>query len=382
MKAYLIVEKDKKIEPFGEHPRQCLIGNKKLCDHQRETLLNLGIGYNIVRDLSGPELQEERIAFSESLYFTPEFLARFIAKARLLRGPVMCGMKKGVTTLRTAVNLQDTQDHGEYIEIPLRYFPSNSSKNPHVSFAIVDCDQFDCRVPVPEHMCGDCNGYAVPMTDTFAVQINHWVNLWVVNVLFALANVARIRKTSMVKLVPWKIFRNLNRKGKDCKIHKSAVVEASVIGNNVTIEAGAIVRASIVGDNVHIGNGVIVEESVLGAGCKILHGHILFSALLPGTFSVNQIISASLLGKDVFVSGYTPLADFRFDGENISVLVGGKRVDTGNRFLGCCLGNNVYLGPGCVVAPGRTVPNGSQVCLKEGVFKGSENDEGIQVIKR
>ena len=247
---------------------------------------------------------------------------------------------------------------------------------------VIDCDQFDCRVPTPSHMCGDCNGYAVPMTDTFAVQINHWINLWVANVLFVLANLARIKKMSKIVLLSWKVFRNLNKAGKNCKIHKSAIVEASVIGSNVTIEAGAIIKASVISDDVHIGNGVIVEESVIGTGCKILHGHILFSVLYPETFSVAGFISASLTGKDVFVGANVTLTDFRFDKKNVFVENNGCKEDSGNLFLGSCLGHGVYLGSGTIIAPGRAVPNGLRlVPAKDKVFtKYSQRKENVRVI--
>ncbi len=381
MKAYLLVDLDKKIEPFGEHPRECLVGNRKLYDYQKETLFKLGIDFNVVMDFPSGDFEEECIVFSECLCFTPEFLSQFIVKARLLRGPVVCRLKKGITTLRTAASLQETKDCEDSIEMPLWYFPSKSGKKVE-AVVVIDCDQFDCRVPAPHHMCGDHNGYAVPMTDIFAILINHWVNLWVANVLFTLANLARIKKMSKVVLLPWKVFRNLNKVGKNCKIHKSAVVEASIVGRNVTIEAGAVIRASVIGDNAHIGNRVVVEESVIGAGCKILHGHILFSALYPETFSVTGFVSATLTGKNVFIGANVSLTDFRFDRKNVLVESNSCREDSGNLFLGSCLGHGVYLGSGIIIAPGRTVPNGLRlVPIKNKVFtKYNQKEENVRAI--
>ena len=42
MKAY-IVQSDKVVEPFGDHPQDCLIRNKTLKALQNETLLGLGL---------------------------------------------------------------------------------------------------------------------------------------------------------------------------------------------------------------------------------------------------------------------------------------------------------------------------------------------------
>lgn len=380
MKAYILIEKDAKIEPFGEHPRSCLIANKTLCSWQREALISLGIGYQIAETAGCPE--NEHLVFGETLYFTPEFLSHFITKSRKAGVPTVCALKSGVATKRSAVELQNVERFSDHVRLKLWYFPEKSRKVSHPYPILMDCDQFDCRVPVPDHMCGDGKGYAVPMTDSFAIQIDHWVNLWAANIFTVLANIARIRKMPKWKSAPWKIFRGLNRIGKGCKIHRTACIEASVLGDNVTIEAGAIVRASIIGNNVHIGNGVVVEESVLGEGCKLLHGHILFSAFGLGTFSVSNFISASLTGNDCFIGANATFCDFRFGGKNVLALKSSEKIDSGNVFLGCCFGNKAHIGGGCVIAPGRVVPNGWQVCKKDGVFKGSKDDEGIQVLKR
>ena len=42
MNAYM-VESNRKIEPFGDHPRDCLIGNRRLGDIQKEILQSLSL---------------------------------------------------------------------------------------------------------------------------------------------------------------------------------------------------------------------------------------------------------------------------------------------------------------------------------------------------
>lgn len=159
----------------------------------------------------------------------------------------------------------------------------------------------------------------------------------------------------------WKILRQLNKIGRNCDIHPAAYVEKSIIGDGVAVGAGVVIRESVIGDGSFIGNGVIVEESVIGEGSTILNGHILYSVLYPHSFSVAEMVPASLVGKDTFMGLNSTLTDFRFDGKNVTVLKNGVVVDSGNTFLGSCLGHGVYLGSGCIVAPGRSIPNG--LCL-------------------
>ena len=97
------------------------------------------------------------------------------------------------------------------------------------------------------------------------------------------------------------------------------------------------------------------------------------------------MISASLIGRNTFIGGYVALTDFRLDGKNVTILKDGVPIDSGSKFLGCCLGNNVYLGSGCVVAPGRTIPNGLRIAVEKGRIIADCNPNqitnGFRVIK-
>lgn len=51
MKAY-IVQSQRRVEPFGDHPRDCLIGNQPLAQHQEETLRALDLEPAAIPDAS------------------------------------------------------------------------------------------------------------------------------------------------------------------------------------------------------------------------------------------------------------------------------------------------------------------------------------------
>jgi acetyltransferase-like isoleucine patch superfamily enzyme len=122
------------------------------------------------------------------------------------------------------------------------------------------------------------------------------------------------------------------------------------------------VRGSVVADGCRIANNAIVELSILGEGCAVMNGcTVQFSTLYPRTLTMARLVGFSLLGQDGFVGDGVTLTDFRFDGRDVIVLKDGKPVQTEALFLGGCLGHGVYLGAGCVVAPGRAVPNGLRI---------------------
>ncbi|MGE3985195.1 MAG: sugar phosphate nucleotidyltransferase [Dehalococcoidia bacterium] len=57
--------------------------------------------------------------------------------------------------------------------------------------------------------------------------------------------------------------------GDNCAIREHAVIDASVLWNDVKIGAGAVVRDSIIGEGCVIGDGCVIEGSVLANGAKV-----------------------------------------------------------------------------------------------------------------
>lgn len=373
MKAY-IVQNREVIDPFNEPSRDCLIGNKTLATLQKEVFLKLEIEPLFVVADQQIRDPDEHIFVGDNVYFTQELLAEFIAKFQKQKRNSVCALKQGITTQRTMSNIQKVKTSQNYIEYNLHYSPEEKFRRGDCTPIVVDPDQFCDYIPMPRHIC-DSGKYLIPITDKFVVQIDHWVNLWAANIITALAMAARLRKKSKVKLFfiavrvcslnRWKILSGANKIGKNCDIHPTAYIEGSIIDDGAKIGAGAVIRESMVGKGAFIGNSVTIEESVIGEKSTILHGHILYSVFYPGVFSVAQMISASLIGRDSFIGSGVTLTDFRLDGKDVIVLKNGTKINSGNRFLGCCLGNNVYLGSGCIVAPGRTIPSGLHIALEK-----------------
>jgi acetyltransferase-like isoleucine patch superfamily enzyme len=74
--------------------------------------------------------------------------------------------------------------------------------------------------------------------------------------------------------------------------------------------------------------------------------------------SKTQGVQASVFGRDSFVAIGATFFDFSF-GKPIRVLDRGKRVNSGTRFLGSCIGHRVKIGPHVRIGYGQTVANDS-----------------------
>ncbi len=374
MKAY-ILQSNKIIEPFGDHPGDCLIDNKKLSDHQKDVLTHLGLEFRPVSSIDQIQDPNEYIVFIDSLFFTGELLQEFINKSRQAERSTVCAVKPGITTLRSVVATQDVKIFSDRIEYILYYVPVETLRGNAAVPITLDIDRSYESLPMPEHMFGKSE-YRIPLTDMLIGQIDHWTNLWVANIAYLLAKLARLETSPKLKLLglalkacslnQWKVLRQTNKIGKNCDIHHTAYVEGSTIGDNVTIGAKTIVREASIGNNSYLGDNVTIHMSVLGERCNIQSGSLVeFAVLYPGVLSNDRVIAISICGRDCFIGGNVIFTNFRIDKQNITVMKGDTLVDTGNTYLGSCLGHNVYLGAGCIVAPGRVIPNGIRIVPEE-----------------
>ncbi|MDM7999523.1 MAG: hypothetical protein QUS33_05875 [Dehalococcoidia bacterium] len=392
MKAYMI-RSQRTIEPFGDHPGECLIVNKPLREHQIEALQGLKIDLVAVTRESEIKDQEEHLIFGDHLYFSPEFLKEFIAKSRRARGKTVAALKPGLGTLRTVVNSQEVTILSDRVEYDLRYVPAGQAEDKSQAI-VIDPGNLQDGIPFPKHMFG-AYSYNVPLTDKLIVQIDHWTNLWSANIATLLAEGARLRNGSKLRLLrlalkarstnQWKVLRQINKIGRGCDIHPTAYIEGCTIGDNVKIGAMAVVRESVVGDGAYIANNASTELSVIGEHSALQGGTVVqYSVLYPGSLTTTHFVNASMCGRDSFIAAGAVATDFRLDGGYVTVMKHGVTVDTGNTFIGGCLGHGAYVGSGCILAPGRAVPNGLKIAVGDdrvlSGFNSGHEIEGFRVV--
>ena len=188
MKAYL-AKSNKIVEPFGDHPCDCLIANQKLGELQKKVLQELGLELKTT-DISQIEDPNEHITFDDSLFFTKELLRKFISKSRELRSCTICALKPGLVTLNSMVTTQDVQIYADRVEYGLRYMPPQELRG-NTTPVVIEPEQFSQTFPMPEHVRGP-QEYRIPITDTLIIQVDHWTNLWAANMSALLAKVARL----------------------------------------------------------------------------------------------------------------------------------------------------------------------------------------------
>jgi NDP-sugar pyrophosphorylase family protein len=136
--------------------------------------------------------------------------------------------------------------------------------------------------------------------------------------------------------------------GKGTVVEPTAYIKGpAIIGENVEIRHGAYLRGNVVaGDGCVIGHCTEVKNSIFLTGAKA--GHFAY-------------IGDSILGNDVNLGAGTKLANLKIVKGAISLLLDGKKIDTGLRKMGAVLGDKVETGCNSVTCPGTVLAPKSMV---------------------
>ena len=215
----------------------------------------------------------------------------------------------------------------------------------------------------------------MPVTSTLAAHVEHWVHiLWLNQATFGTRwlEIARAHKL----WVAWRaltsppytvaaVTRRFVHCGKNVRIHPSAWVEASILGDNVVIGARASVRHAVLGDGVVVGDHATVLSSTLGDGVKVTpRTFVVWSAAYPQAVLSNYKLQVSLIGRGASLSTWAGFIDAKLQG-TIEVRHDGKLQSTQRSFLGSCLGHGAHVGAKVLLLPGREVPNGAFLTMRD-----------------
>ena len=221
--------------------------------------------------------------------------------------------------------------------------------------------------PMPSHYSGNTR-LTLGLPRRLVLLLNHWVHiLWANQTAGAVemqslprwkvaARVlwAALRALSINK---WRVAAKLNRIGRGCDIHPTAVVEASNLGDNVIIGPFARVAFSKIGDGAIIMPGANVDLCVVGERSFIAEHCVIRSCVLyPGSAASQLLMQQCVLGRDTITTKGGVSLDLNFEAD-IKVALDGRMHTTGLRCLGSAYGHRAKVGTGFYLSPGRVVPN-------------------------
>ncbi|MBN2398490.1 MAG: hypothetical protein JXI32_08925 [Deltaproteobacteria bacterium] len=149
-------------------------------------------------------------------------------------------------------------------------------------------------------------------------------------------------------------------------VHATAIIEDGVeisgnvvIGEGVRILSGARLKGDIyVGAGSFIANNALLRGTVsLGPDSGVAFSTDIKDVIAGGGtgFGPLNFFGNSIVGSNCFFGGVVRVSNFRLDGRNVEVRIGGATVDTGRRQFGCIIGDHVSMGVGCTILPGRMI---------------------------
>ena len=197
----------------------------------------------------------------------------------------------------------------------------------------------------------------------------------------------KIKENDLATKYPWQLFKvnkylmdkNLKRKiSKNLKIAKSTKIEGKVfIGKNVKIFENVVIKGPCyIGDNCTIGNNALVREytnlennCVIGAKAEITRS----------IFQENVHCHSGFFGDSIFdrrcrIGAGTVTANFRIDRQEVKSIVKGEKINTGNKNLGCIIGENTKFGIHCSLMPGILIGANCVIGPKSIISENIENN--------
>ena len=385
MKRAFRWETGTRVEVLEDPAGEALVANVPLAEHQRRTFE--GEGYRVESTQDPATIEDaEFLLFVDNLFVSPRLADRFLRErrksdaggsgaAQLVLADDAFTQLTGFAGEQPSVELGDGKTglayglwwvrRGEGDAVPdlLERARPVAIETGCREFTL----PFSARLPAMTDL-------RVGVTDSFALEITSWVHLWMAN-LFAIAlwfysllrtprGWARlawcfVRSLPSLRWRPYdvamRMVKRLVVRGRGCRIHPSAVVEASVLGKNVQIGPLCIVRGSILGDGVHIMEQSAVDGCVLGENVLVNQGGDLKGVVVYPD-SVVRLMQTGVVGRGTFIMRTFMPQDMRFQG-TIRVKHRGKMLDTGLPFLSVCIGHRVIVGGKFRLAAGRALPN-------------------------
>ncbi len=379
MDAYL-VETGRTIAPFERPVGQMRIHAGTLAEAQQRTLTRLGLKVHRVASLEQVDRFPCLVA-DDDLFFTYHAAKRFLRAARQTArqeaaAPLQAALEVSELTERFFPVLQGPQREGEggrvFRSYGMYYLSGPAQAQNLDASRLLPIPYRYTRITARASRYFEESGrFVVPVSQVFMMPIRHWAALLPANLLGMTSYVLRhaVEHPLAAAALPLKAaWRSGSLRpawwlsktyfaGKGCRVAPSAHVEASILGRRVKIAPGAVVRNSILGDGVQVGPAAVVEGAVLGDRSMVNGSVLVRTVVSEEEVSLGTIfVQMSVLGRGSVLCPQAGFLDTSLRGD-AQLNLDGRRVASGSRLLGGCLGEEAFLGPGVHVGSGFEIPN-------------------------
>jgi len=371
----IILLNQRKIFPFNEPARELRVLNKPLWLYQRDLLAAYTTEEREVESLAEVDARRvETLVYGDNLFFDQFFLDEFIQQARKLGGACRVAFAlDDRAIIAHALSLQQgIHREGDMYVADMWYFPHGVE--PDVYPLVIDTAAHEMGYyHVPTHMSDEKRELVYQVPTRAFCSIEHWVHTVTANVIFGVYAQAARRDRELETDVRQQLsilwHAMLERKqalsssqlvhiGRNCSIDPTAIIKGpTYIGDNVNIGPGAVIDVSVIGNDVSIMTGGQVMLSVVSDRCFLPFRAALFMSVMMEESMVaqNTCLQFCSIGRDTFIGAGNTFTDFKLVPKPIRVVRGDDLEEAGMSVLGGCVGHHCFIGSGMVVYPGRAV---------------------------
>ncbi len=359
MKIYRIIS-GTKLYSFGDDIGAVPILASTLGETQNQIVRHHGF---LITDVSKEEDISDRtyLVFREDLFFTDTFFSEILKKVKEATSSLQFSLAQNDFNQRYILPFSK-EEKGDY-RFDFKYIHDRKEVKP----CYLPQKLYEFDVILPEQIVKG-RRFPMPQCACFAAPIISPFHLLQVNIALNLNRSIKIQQGTLkgyFKHLKGRLgvffftrgLKRLNKIGKNCFIHPSAIIEGSVIGNNVRIGANSIVRMSYIGDDCSISDNVVVTNSVLANKTYISNSnYIELCMTYEEAFLIHGPYQFSIFGKNSACFAVIN-CDFRLDQQNIKIPTSIGVIDSQQPLLGIAYGHRSKTGGGSIIAAGRIVPN-------------------------
>ncbi|MEN9400889.1 MAG: hypothetical protein RL632_1992 [Bacteroidota bacterium] len=334
-----------------------------LGDYQKSICERLGLEFVEMNDVQAlKNLTTPYFYFEAQCVFTKEFLQAAIQHAKRDKFNTSFQFGLGITENSLTFSLP-SEKVTQTRKMPFFFVSENASE---LNYVELHGEEFELLTPMPTQIVRTGH-YSLNQNPVFAANIISPFHLLQANMGLNMNRCIGLQKLvpkslrkSLAK--PFGLFailglKSINKKGKNCRIHPSAIIEGCIIGDNVTIGANCVLRMSIIGSGSFIGDAAIVTYSVIGERNFVATGNQLSLCLsYPQVFTIHGPYQFTIFGRSSAVFA-TINCDIRLDQKTISIETDRGVLDSQQYLLGIAYGHEAKVGGSNIIAAGRFVPN-------------------------
>lgn len=388
----VILRTDTVISPFGEPASEAFFTHQTIA--QTHDQIFGWLGFDVVRaDTVAAAIEAIRavdgapvLLLLDRIYVSEKAAKDFLKAAKKIARPAALGLEINVSVEYT-LPLQDVRVDGDTVVHDVLLVDGATLPQPiedpvawlrtlrdDATVVVVPKRELVVEVPLPVIGERDATRMKYPITSTNVVSIEHWVHvLWLNQIAFGIRwmEVLRrhpiwgaLRAASALSANPENMLAKLVRKGRGVKIHPTAHVSASILGDGVQIGPHATVRNSIVGAGAVVQDHAALINSVIGPRCLITENTFCVSCVsYPEATIGNYKLQVTLIGRGAYINAWAGFVDAKFSG-TVKVCHRGALVSTQRAFIGSVVGHRAKVAAKVLIHPGREVPNDTVIVMR------------------